>query len=50
MRLSTQWRAYKRLGLEGFISSFSITEFELTNIEYNSTGRVSKITLKQTEI
>lgn len=40
----------EKAGLEEFIKSFSITEFNLENIEYNSIGRVSKILVKQLEI
>lgn len=40
----------EKVGLDGFISSFSITRFEFTDIKYNSNGRISKITLKQMEI
>lgn len=37
-------------GLPGFITNFNLTPFECKNIEYNSQGRVSKITLKQLEL
>ena len=40
----------EKAGLEEFIKSFSITEFNLENIEYNSNGRISKILVKQLEI
>ncbi len=39
----------QRAGLEGFITNFSLTAFECTNIEYNSLGRISKIEVKQLE-
>ena len=42
--------ALQKAGLDGFISSFSLTPFQYTNIEYNSLGRVSKIDVKQLEI
>lgn len=40
----------EKTGLNEFVSSFGITNFECTNIEYNSTGRISKIFVKQIEI
>lgn len=40
----------EKAGLDMFIASFSITEFNLENIEYNSIGRVSRILVKQLEI
>lgn len=39
-----------KAGLQEFIASFSLTEFKIDNIEYNSLGRISKITVKQLEI
>ncbi|MCI8621779.1 MAG: hypothetical protein HFJ50_09015 [Clostridia bacterium] len=40
----------EKAGLEEFISSFSLTEFKITNIEQNSLHRISKITVKQLEM
>lgn len=45
-----QMETLEKAGLDGFISSFSLTAFEITNIEYNSIGRISKILVKQLEI
>ena len=39
-----------KAGLQEFIASFSLTEFKIENIEYNSFGRISKIVVKQLEI
>lgn len=39
----------QKAGLDGFISSFSLTGFKCTNVSYNQTGRISKISLKQIE-
>lgn len=40
----------EKVGLDGFISSFSITKFEFKDIKYNSNGKISKITIKQIEL
>lgn len=40
----------EKAGLDGFIASFSLTEFKCENIEYNSAKRVSRIEVKQVEI
>ena len=40
----------EKAGLDGFISSFSLTNFKYEKIEYNSQKRVSKIVVKQLEI
>ncbi|MCI8519026.1 MAG: hypothetical protein HFJ51_02735 [Clostridia bacterium] len=40
----------EKAGLDGFISSFSLTDFKYEKIEYNSENRVSKILVKQLEI
>ena len=40
----------EKAGLDEFISSFSLTEFKITNIEENSIHRISKITVKQLEM
>ena len=39
----------EKAGLDGFISSFSLTEFQCEKIEYNNINRVSKIIVKQIE-
>lgn len=39
----------QKAGLNEFLSSFGLTSFECTNIEYNSNNRVSKISVKQLE-
>ena len=38
-----------KAGLNNFITSFSLTEFKMENIEYNSQNRVKNITIKQIE-
>ncbi len=40
----------EKAGLTTFISSFGLTNFECSNIEYNKQKRVSKVTVKQLEI
>lgn len=40
----------EKAGLDGFISSFSLTDFKYEKIEYNSSKRISKIQVKQLEI
>lgn len=40
----------EKAGLSGFISSFSLTPFECSKIEYNTNKRVSKIVIRQLEI
>jgi len=40
----------EKAGLDTFISSFSLTTFECTEIKYNTSGRVSKVILKQLEV
>lgn len=40
----------EKAGLDKFVSSFGITDFECTDLKYNSTGKVSKIFVKQIEI
>ena len=45
-----QMESLQKAGLNGFISSFGLTTFECTNIEYNLQGKISKIFVKQTEI
>lgn len=40
----------EKAGLDKFVSSFGITNFECANLEYHSNGRISKITVKQIEI
>jgi len=40
----------EKAGLDGFISGFSLTDFRLEKIDYNSENRVSKILVKQLEI
>ena len=45
-----QMESLVNAGLNDFISSFSLTTFECTNIKYNSLGKVSKIFVKQIEI
>lgn len=40
----------EKAGLDGFISSFSLTDFKYTKLEYNSQNRVSKIQVKQLEM
>ncbi len=40
----------EKAGLDGFITSFSLTEFKCENIEYHKNGRISKITVKQLEV
>lgn len=41
--------ALEKAGLDGFISSFSLTAFKCEKIEYNEVHRVSKIIVKQME-
>ena len=45
-----QMEVLQKAGLDGFISSFSLTEFKCTEIKYNQEGRISTICLKQLEI
>lgn len=40
----------KNADLNKFVSSFGLTSFECTNIEYNSKNRVKKVYLKQLEL
>ncbi len=40
----------EKAGLDGFITNFSLTEFECKSFEYNEKGRISKITIKQLEL
>jgi len=41
--------ALEKAGLDGFISSFSLTAFKCEKLEYNKARRVSKIIVKQIE-
>ncbi len=45
-----QMEVLQRAGLDEFITNFSLTEFECTDIKYNDLGRVSEIMIKQLEI
>lgn len=45
-----QMEVLEKARLDKFITSFSLTAFECTDIEYNSFGRISKVKLKQLEI
>lgn len=40
----------QKADLNKFVSSFGLTSFECTNIEYNSKNRVKKVYLKQLEL
>lgn len=40
----------EKAGLDGFLTNFNLTPFELSSIEYNSQKRVSKIIVKQLEL
>ncbi len=42
--------ALQKAGLAGFIQNFAGVKFKFENIEYNLSGRVSKITVKQLEV
>ena len=45
-----QMESLEKVGLDNFIVSFGVTEFECTKLEYNSQGKVSKIYIKQIEL
>ena len=47
---STSMENLEKAGLDNFIASFSITEFECKEIQYNTNNRISKIIIRQTEI
>ena len=50
VEVTHQMERLKEIGLDRFIASFNLTEFECTKIEYNDEGRVSKIFVKQLEL
>lgn len=45
-----QMERLNQIGLDKFISSFNLTEFKCTNIEYAKNGKVNKIYVKQQEL
>ncbi len=45
-----QMENLEKRGLTDFIAGFGVTQFECTNLEYNSQNKVKKICVKQLEI
>ena len=47
--VQAEMETINKVGIQNFISNFNLTEFEISEIKYNSLGRVSKIILVQKE-
>ena len=47
--IKAEMETINKVGIQNFISNFNLTEFEISEIKYNSLGRVSKIILVQKE-
>ena len=47
--VQAEMETINKVGIQNFISNFNLIEFKISEIRYNSLGRVSRIVLVQTE-